>query len=434
MVSATVVNSAVPSHNLRPHSPVGTLPVSIIDLLESVTVPNNEHRLISASDTPTVRQIKSLNMEILALRKELDDKNKGLEANLGNSRVSPVLANTTWRDKVASSAEVSPRMKLEFFPPSVEGQKVKVAPPVSVAEIGAAHWKDCIVGYFVDKRLPYQVVRSMAVKMWSKYGLHEVLSNDKGFFFLLFESTSAYRQILETGPWHFGGKLMILQQWYPQMELEKVGLTKVPLWIQIFNIPLEYWNAQGLSYIASAVGRPLYADELTETNKRIRFASVCVEVEVDSLLPGSIELQFANGSSVDLVVKYPWKPLLCCKCKVFGHSDCSVAKEVGPVVENAEPKHVAKVWVVEDGPVPKLNPVAQSLAPIGNAGLVGVNVSSEVVVGSSVIPVLSVQDGSVLPMPDVAIVNPGVTDMSTGQSGSGNRFAIYPFALRARLA
>ena len=87
----------------------------------------------------------------------------------------------------------------------------------------------------------------------------------------------------------------------------------------------------------------------------------------------------------------------------IGHSDCSVAKEVGPVVENAEPKHVAKVWVVEDGPVPKLNPVAQSLAPIGNAGLVGVNVSSEVVVGSSVIPVLSVQDGSVLPMPDVAI-------------------------------
>lgn len=36
VVSATVVNSAVPSHNLRPHSPVGTLPVSIIDLLEDL--------------------------------------------------------------------------------------------------------------------------------------------------------------------------------------------------------------------------------------------------------------------------------------------------------------------------------------------------------------------------------------------------------------
>lgn len=54
--------------------------------MESVTVPNNEHRLISASDTPTVRQIKSLNIDFLAFRKELDDKNKGLEANFGNSR------------------------------------------------------------------------------------------------------------------------------------------------------------------------------------------------------------------------------------------------------------------------------------------------------------------------------------------------------------
>jgi hypothetical protein len=63
VVSATVVNSAVPSHNLRPHSPVGTLPVSIIDLLESVTVPNNEHRLISASDTPARQEGVSFCLE-----------------------------------------------------------------------------------------------------------------------------------------------------------------------------------------------------------------------------------------------------------------------------------------------------------------------------------------------------------------------------------
>ncbi|XP_058218659.1 uncharacterized protein LOC131329517 isoform X4 [Rhododendron vialii] len=58
-------------------------------------------------------------------------------------------------------------------------------------------------------------------------------------------------------------RLMVLQQWYPQMELAKVGLSKVPLWIQIFNIPLEYWNGPGLSYIASAVGKPLYANEVS---------------------------------------------------------------------------------------------------------------------------------------------------------------------------
>lgn len=37
---------------------------------------------------------------------------------------------------------------------------------------------------------------------------------------------------------------------------------------------------------------------VTETNKRNGFARVCLEVEVDSFLPGSIELQFALGSLI----------------------------------------------------------------------------------------------------------------------------------------
>ncbi|XP_058218657.1 uncharacterized protein LOC131329517 isoform X2 [Rhododendron vialii] len=110
-----------------------------------------------------------------------------------------------------------------------------------------------------------------------------------------FGDDGAYRKILENGPWHFNGRLMVLQQWYPQMELAKVGLSKVPLWIQIFNIPLEYWNGPGLSYIASAVGKPLYANEVTEANQRLSFAWVCFEVDIDSVLPESFELQFPKG-------------------------------------------------------------------------------------------------------------------------------------------
>lgn len=134
-------------------------------------------------------------------------------------------------------------MSLEFFPPSMVGQKITVIPPASVVEVGAAHWKNCIVGYFVDKTLPFFAVKSMALKMWSKFGLQDVMSNGKGFLFFKFDVAGAYRQILENGPWHFGGRLVVLQQWYPQMELAKVGLTKVPLWVQIYNVPLEYWTA-----------------------------------------------------------------------------------------------------------------------------------------------------------------------------------------------
>ncbi|KAG5541135.1 hypothetical protein RHGRI_021119 [Rhododendron griersonianum] len=29
---------------------------------------------------------------------------------------------------------------------------------------------------------------------------------------------------------------------------------KLPLWIQLHNVPLQYWTEEGLSYLASAIG------------------------------------------------------------------------------------------------------------------------------------------------------------------------------------
>ena len=42
---------------------------------------------------------------------------------------------------------------------------------------------------------------------------------------------------------------------------------------------MEYWIEDGLSYLASAVGVPLYADSATESHRRINYARVCVELD-----------------------------------------------------------------------------------------------------------------------------------------------------------
>ena len=67
-------------------------------------------------------------------------------------------------------------------------------------------WKDCLVGYFLDRKLPFMVVRNIAMKIWVKFGLTEVLSSDKGFFFFRFDNSEAFTQISKAGPWHFGGR------------------------------------------------------------------------------------------------------------------------------------------------------------------------------------------------------------------------------------
>lgn len=90
---------------------------------------------------------------------------------------------------------------------------------------------------------------------------------------------------------------------------------------------MAFWTKTGLSYVASAVGRPLHTDKLTAIKKRISYARVCVEVEASEELVKDFYLQCENGEWVTVYADYEWKPAICTSCRVFGHSTVSCGKK-----------------------------------------------------------------------------------------------------------
>ncbi|KAF7134757.1 hypothetical protein RHSIM_Rhsim08G0059100 [Rhododendron simsii] len=68
-----------------------------------------------------------------------------------------------------------------------------------------------IVGYFVDKKLPFTAISSVGQNLCGKSGLLKMLSNEDDFFFFQFDNAGRYRQVVEAGPCHFGGKLMVVK-------------------------------------------------------------------------------------------------------------------------------------------------------------------------------------------------------------------------------
>ncbi|GMP97031.1 hypothetical protein CsSME_00045439 [Camellia sinensis var. sinensis] len=174
-----------------------------------------------------------------------------------------------------ASASVRSEVKLQYFPPKVDNDKIVVKmPPVSLL----AKWEACLVGYFIDKRLPYTLIKNSAFNMWHNKGLLEVNMNDEGFTLFIFENKDCCKDILDGGPWYVGGFLLILKQWHRMMKLSKEGKKTIPVWVKFYNIPMEFWNGDGLSRIASAVGVPLFMDQLTSSGNIISFARVCVDI------------------------------------------------------------------------------------------------------------------------------------------------------------
>ncbi|PKI74057.1 hypothetical protein CRG98_005535, partial [Punica granatum] len=66
------------------------------------------------------------------------------------------------------------------------------------------------------------------------------------------------------------------KKWSPQFTEEDLDMKRMPIWVQLRKIPLQYFHPKGISYIASVIGRPLYMDRATAIRSRLDYAKVAL--------------------------------------------------------------------------------------------------------------------------------------------------------------
>jgi len=111
------------------------------------------------------------------------------------------------------------------------------------------------------------------------------------------------------------------------MQVLKLSLTLVPVWVKFLHLPKEFWTPTGLGFVASGIGKPLYADKVTEEQKRLGFAWVLIEIDITSECPKEIDICRENGDTINIVVEYPWLLPKCSICGGFGHAAYACVKK-----------------------------------------------------------------------------------------------------------
>ncbi|GAA0159737.1 hypothetical protein LIER_16445 [Lithospermum erythrorhizon] len=161
----------------------------------------------------------------------------------------------------------------------------------------------------------------------AKFGFEEVHKLSSGFFIFHFNSDEERDQMLTVRPWIFLQRRMIIKSWTPDPRIEQKGEEKVPIWVKIPNLSLQFWNEEMLSKIGSYIGVPLIADSTSSTMERVAYARVYVEVEATIELPDFVPLTDDFGIEFHQKVYYDWIPPKCSHCKVFGHEHKDVDDE-----------------------------------------------------------------------------------------------------------
>ncbi|GKD64760.1 RNA-directed DNA polymerase, eukaryota, reverse transcriptase zinc-binding domain protein [Tanacetum coccineum] len=112
-----------------------------------------------------------------------------------------------------------------------EGREVVVFDEELVIK-GSRKWELTLCGHFVGCRMSYLELRYNLVRMWSKFGLKDIVSQNGVFLFKFREDEG-----MKSEPWMVNNKPLMIQKWDPSVIIDKKEPVVLPYWIKLLNVP-----------------------------------------------------------------------------------------------------------------------------------------------------------------------------------------------------
>ncbi|GKA93960.1 zinc knuckle CX2CX4HX4C containing protein [Tanacetum coccineum] len=166
--------------------------------------------------------------------------------------------------KVAFGKQDSFSRKLTAMPTEIddEGNEFAIFDENIINE-GCKKWDLTVCGYFVGHNMSVNELRYNLRKMWGWKGFKDIIDMNKGVYFIKFNNEKGLEEIVNSGPQMVNNKPFFVQKWDIHVNLDKREPKQLPIWIRMCNVPLEAWTSNGISALASRLGKPLVMDNVT---------------------------------------------------------------------------------------------------------------------------------------------------------------------------
>ncbi|GJT59190.1 zinc knuckle CX2CX4HX4C containing protein [Tanacetum coccineum] len=215
---------------------------------------------------------------------------------------------------------------------------VNVSIPRKVVEKVSTRFEHTLYDYFIGKRMTFLVVEYYARNNWVKHGLKRIMMNNKGFFFFKFDSRAGLEAILKGGPWLIHKSPIVLKKLSMDTILLKEELTRILIWVKLHDVPIQVFEEDGISLIATFIAKPVMLDSYTSSMcndswRRSSFARCLIKVSskadlMDVITIGIMSLIGEDFTKETICVEYEWRPPRCDVCKIFGHVHDQCPKKV----------------------------------------------------------------------------------------------------------
>ncbi|KAJ4841986.1 hypothetical protein Tsubulata_005414 [Turnera subulata] len=272
---------------------------------------------------------------------------------------APAPIATSWADMIKTGTS---RQPLDFFPSVLENGTSVLKIPPNIVAVGRQKFSLCLVGQFLGPAPKLGFIHTIANKLWGRSGSVSVVSYRDGLFLFQFPTEASLSRALHGGPWHVNGISLILRPWDSKIQKLDISSSVLPVWVQLSDVPPELSTRKGVSYLASAIGKPLHMDQ--DCSKLLNSDRINVCVDVDFAKPLLPKLLVNLEDEIrEVRVTYAWKPQHCDLCSQWGHHQFACPTKQRHATKWVHKAPAGKMPTAPDLPLPQATSIAAPAIP-----------------------------------------------------------------------
>jgi len=178
--------------------------------------------------------------------------------------------------------------------------------------------KHALICRFIGVRLNEKALCWWINQKWKPKGDFELQLGSRSFFTVIFAHKEDRDRIFEGGPYFYNSAGLYITYWRPNFAPEQEDFKKVPVWICLHSMHVDYWNKRILEAIGNKLGVFIKASDLTSQGKYTAYARICVYLDISGPLPGHMEL-IHRGVHWKQTIDYENIPFRCRTYRQHGH-------------------------------------------------------------------------------------------------------------------
>ncbi|CAN0847554.1 hypothetical protein LINGRAHAP2_LOCUS5038 [Linum grandiflorum] len=166
-----------------------------------------------------------------------------------------------------------------------------------------------------------QAIRKSLPNAWEPGRDVEMDELEGGLYLFRFEHQLDVRKVMDKGPWHFNGAMLVAHELYQGELPDQVPLTQIPFWVQVHKLSFRYFNEQVGQALGNFVGSYLDYDEKNDIECPDAYMRIRVLLDVRTPLHKERLDKLHRGNEVTCLFWYERLQTFYFICGIIRHKE-----------------------------------------------------------------------------------------------------------------